>query len=268
MKKNKSGKLILGLGIIILFGIAVIWSLVNKNQKKGDDFKIGILADDGIAIVSISNQRKMINTLKIGTEVKLWVPEGLGWYRSGAMKKILQQENKVSLFDKVLFYNFGFVPDKIVVLKKTDDWKNKFWWQYFWNSGKMILKNEVIDKEISQSSDLLDEIMVRDFAESKVVNEDLKLSMVNMTNMDGLADFMATNFERLGFSVISVSNDVNNGSGCQITYGPKVEETFSWRLLSKIIDCPKKKDLTLNDNEVEFYFDEKFASVIKYPSYK
>jgi hypothetical protein len=132
----------------------------------------------------------------------------------------------------------------------------------------MIFKDEIIKKDIHQSGDLLDEIMVRDFAETKVVNEDIRLSIVNTTNMDGLADFMANNLERLGFSVISVSGETDNKDGCQIIYGPKVEETFSWNLLKGLFDCPKRMDTNLNEGEIELYFDDKFASVIKYPSYK
>lgn len=267
MKKNKLVKLIFGVIILLLIGFGVVFSLTNKEKEKGSDKKIAVLADDGIAIVSISSERKMINTLVISPDVQVWIPEGLGWYRSSAVKKILQQERKINLFDKILFYNLGFVADKTIVLKKIDDWKRKFWWEYFWNSGKMILKEEIIKKDIREEGDLLDEVMVRDFSENKLVNEDIRLSVINTTNNDGLADFMAKNLERLGFSVISVGGGTNN-DGCQIVYGDKVKETFSWKILKELIDCPQKEDLSLNEGEVELYFDEKFASVIKYSSYK
>jgi len=267
MKKNKLVKLVLGTIVLLLIGTGVVFSLVNKSKERGSDEKIAVLADNGMAIVSISSERKMINTLVISPDVQIWIPGGLGWYRSSAVKKILQQEKKTDLFNKLLFYNLGFVADKTVVLKNIDDWKRKFWWQYFWNSGKMILKEEIIKKDIKEEGDLLDEVMIRDFSESKLINEDIRLSIINTTNIDGLADFMANNLERLGFSVISVGGETNN-NGCQIVYGDKVKETFSWKVLKELIDCPQKEDLSLNEGEVELYFDEKFASMIKYPSYK
>jgi len=266
-KKSKLiGLIFLGL-VLLLIGTGVISLLINKNKEKGSDQKIAVLADNGIAIVSISSERKMINTLVINPDVQVWIPGGLGWYRSSAVKKILQQEKKTDLFDKILFYNLGFIADKTLVLKNINDWKGNFWWQYFWNSGKMILKEEVIKKDIREERDLLDEVMVRDFSESKLANEDIRLSVINTTNIDGLADFMASSLERLGFSVISVGGGTNS-DGCQMVYGNKVKETFSWKMLKEVIDCPEKEDLSLNEGEVELYFDEKFASVIKYPSYK
>jgi len=267
MKRNKSVRLILGMIVLLLIGTGVVFSLISKNKERGSDKKIAVLADNGIAIVSISSERKMINTLVINPDVQVWIPGGLGWYRSSAVKKILQQERKIDLFDKLLFYNLGFVADKTVVLKNIGDWKKKFWWEYFWNSGKMILKGEIIKKDVREEGELLDEVMVRDFSETRLANEDIRLSIINTTNIDGLADFMANNLERLGFSVISVGGEINN-NGCQIVYGGKVEDTFSWGVLRELIDCPQKEDLSLNEGEVELYFDEKFASMIKYPSYK
>ena len=267
MKGNK--KIFLGVGVLVILVVLVILSVFNKNKNNGSDLKIGILADDGVAIVSISPQRKMINVLRVDPESQIWIPGGLGWYRNIVVKKILQEEKKTDLMNNVLFYNFGFVPDRIVILKKIDGWKSKFWWQLMLDNNQFLIKEEILKNDTDQSDDFLDEIMVRDFSETKVVNEDLKLSVINLTNEDGLATFMTKRFERLGFSVVSMSND-NGGEikTCQVSYGPKVKETFSWGVISKLINCSKKEDLSLNENEVELYFDDNFSTVIKYPSYK
>jgi len=267
MKKSKV-LILLGLGVLVVVVLLFLFFL-KKNTTSGSDFKIGILADDGVAMVSISSQRKMINVLTIDSEARVWIPGGLGWYRNVAVKKILQQEKKIGLMRDILFYNFGFVPDKIVVLKKVADWRNDFWWQFMVNGNQMLINEEVLKNDVDQSDDFLDEIMVRDFSETKVVSEDLKLSVINLTNQDGLATFMTKRLERLGLEVVSMSND-NGGEikKCQILYGPKVTETFSWGVISKLINCPKNQDLTLNENEVELYFDDNFSTMIKYPSYK
>jgi hypothetical protein len=266
MKKNR--KILFGvLVLIILLGLIIV-SLVYQRDEQGSDFKIGILADNGVGLVSISKERKMINVLKIDPEAKLWIPGGLGWYRNITVKKILQQERKTDLLGDILFYNFGFKADKLLFLKNVEDWKNKLWWKLIFNNNSYLTKEEFLDKDVDKSDDFLDEVMIRDFSETKVVNEDLKLSIINATEIDGLANFMTKRFERLGFSIISVGS--NNGEGigeCMVLYGKGVNKTFSWKLIDKLVSCSKKEDLGLNENEIEIYFDDNFSSMIKYPSY-
>lgn len=265
MRRNK--KLFLFLGLLI-FLVPLVWFLFfRENQELGSDFKIGVLADDGVALVSISKGRKMINVLKIDPEAKLWIPAGLGWYRNIAIKKILQQEKKINLFDDIIFYNFGYKADKLLYLKTIDDWKNVYWWKLIYYNN-FLIKEEMVKKDIDLSEDFLDEVMVRDFAQSKIIEEDLKLSIINITEVGGLANFMTKRFERLGFSVIFVGNDISGEKKkCQILYGKETGSTYSLSLIKKIINCEAKEDYGLNGNEVEIYFDEYFATVIEYPSY-
>lgn len=238
-----------------------------KNNVSRGDYRVGIFADNGIAIVSLSRPRKMINFLKVSPEAKIWIPEGMGWYRSEVVKKIISQENKKKLYDEVLFYNFGFKADKIIFLKNVDNWRSKLWLRIKLNN--LINKNEQLDNDVDIKSDWLDKIMMRDFSESKVFNEDLKLSVINTGKETGLASFIGKNLERMGFSVTSVvSDDDTKTDGCVLLYGDGVEKTYSWNLLKEIFNCNSKKESLLNNNEIELYFDDKFASVIKYSSYK
>lgn len=265
MKKNK--RLLL---ILIIFILLTLVGLIflRKSEDKGSDFKVGVLADDGLALMSISQERKMINILKVDPEVKLWIPGGLGWYRSVVIKKILQQEKKMNLLDDIIFYNFGYRSDKLLYLKKTDDWKNVLWWKLiFYNN--FLTKEELVKKDIDLNDDFLDEVMIRDFAETKVINEDIKLSIINTTEVSGLANFMTKRFERLGFSVISVGNDsTEDKKNCQILHSREASKTYSLLLIKKVINCESKEDVFLNGNEVEIYFDDQFSRVIEYPSYK
>ena len=209
----------------------------------------------------------MINVLKIEPEAKLWIPGGLGWYRNITIKKILQQEKKTNQLGDILFYNFGYKADKLLFLKKVDDWKNVFWWKLIYYNN-FLIKDELVKKDIDMSDDFLDEVMIRDFAETKVINEDIKLSIINMTEVNGLANFMTKRFERLGFSVISVGNDLSGRKdGCQILYGQNTNDTYSLSLIKNIINCEAKQDFGLNKNEVEIYFDDSFSKMIEYPSY-
>lgn len=266
MKRYKTVFILLFLFLLItLFLLAVL-----RNKKnKGDDYKIGVFADDGVALISISKTRNMINFLKVSPEAKIWIPGGMGWYRSGVVKKILTQENRNDLYQDILFYNFGFMADKTVSLKKVDNWRNKFWLRVKLNS--LINKDEIMENDSDTESDWLNEIMLRDFSESKVFDEDLKISITNISKENGLASFVTDNLERLGFSIISVSTGENSDMDeCTILYGDGVEKTYSWDLLKSLFgkNCKMSKDISLNNGEIELYFDDKFASMIKYSSYK
>lgn len=266
MKNNKKIILIL-LVVVFILGLIVFIFLKNK-EIQGSDFKIGILADDGIALVSISKERKMINVLKVDPEAKIWIPGGLSWYRNITLKKILYQEKKVELLSDIIFFNFGYKADKLLYLKKADDWKNIYWWKLaFYNN--FLVKEEVVKKDIDLSDDFLDEVIVRDFAETKVIYEDIKLSIINTTDVTGLAAFMTKRFERLGFSVVSIGNDFSNqNKNCQIRYSKDVSMTYSLFLIKKIItNCETQEDFDLNGNEIEIYFDSSFSRMIEYPSY-
>ena len=242
--------------------------LITKKEKQGSDFKIAILANDGVSLVSISKERKMVNMLKVSPEAKLWIPGGLGWYRNVVIKKILKQENKTDLFEDIVFFNFGFKADKVILAENVDDWKNIYWWKLVFGNN-FLFKDELVKNDIDLSEDFLNEVMIRDFAETRVINEDLKLSIINTTDINGLANFMTKRFERLGFSVILVGNEIGeNNKECQILYGKEAASTYSLSLVKKIINCPTKEDVGLNGNEIEIYFDGRFSEVIHYPSYK
>lgn len=267
MKKNRKKK-ILGLIVLLLLVLMAIIPLFFKKTEKGSDYRIGVMADDGLAIVSISKGRQMINVLKIEPDSQIWIPKGMGWYRGEVIKKILLQEKKEYLFSDILFYNFGFVADKIVSVKKVDDWKSKFWLRLR-QANNYLNKEEWLKGDVDKNDDFLDRVMVRDFSETKLVDEDLKLSVINLSEANGLANFMTKRIERMGFSVISVSSDEEmNLDKCLILYGDEIETTFSWKLVDKLFDCNKTNDSSLNENEIEFYFDDNFSTMIKYPSYK
>jgi hypothetical protein len=274
--KNTSIKIVI-LGLLVL-GLIIFFSFWGGKEKSRNlDYKLGIIAKDGIALVSISNERKMINELNLGGEVDVWIPNGMSWYNNTKVKNILEQEKKLDLAKDMFWYNFGFFPDKVLVLNSVSQWKSDSvliknlgifnWLKYKINYGKMLLKQEKIDGTLGENELFLDEIMVRDFSESRINNEELRLSIFNNTNESGLASFMAKRFEWSGFSVVSTDNNNEKVDKCLIVYGNKTDLNYGWIMVNKIFDCDKKKDETLNENELELYFGDNLASVIKYSSY-
>ena len=106
--KRKWGKLLFLIGLFFLLLIVVIIFFIKNKSIKGEDFKVAILANDGVGLVSLSPERKMINVLKLNKESKIWIPGGLGWYRNESIKGLLIQEKQLGKLDDIFFYNFGF----------------------------------------------------------------------------------------------------------------------------------------------------------------
>ncbi len=280
IKKEKKINFKIFLGMILLLGLMVlvlIGFFKKKDRNENLDYKLGIVANDGLSLVSISNERKMINVLNLGTEVDVWIPQGTSWYNHTKVKDILVKEKKVELANDIFWYNFGFLVDKVLFLDSVDDWRGDSilinnlgfgkWLKYKINYDKMFLKNEQINGSIQEDKLFLDEIMVRDFSESRLNNEELRLSIFNNTSESGLANFMTEKLEWSGFSVVSTDNSDEKIDRCLMVYGDKVEANYGWKMINKIFDCDKKYDQTLNENEIELYFGDDFTSMIQYSTY-
>jgi len=278
MKKQKNFKLIFGVVLLLALAVMILVGFLKKMDKNEKlDYKLGIIANDGITLVSISNERKMINVLNLGAEVDVWIPQGMAWNNNIKIKNILEREKKTDLAKNIFWYNFGFVTDKILFLNSVEDWKENStlidnlgffnWIKYKINYDRMLLKPEKIDGKLTENILFLDGIMMRDFSESRLNNEELRLSIFNNTSESGLANFMTKRLEWSGFSVVSTDNNEEKINKCLMVYGDKVETTYGWKMISEIFDCGKKYDSTLNENELELYFGDNLASMIKYSTY-
>jgi hypothetical protein len=227
--------------------------------------------------VSISKDRKMINVLNLDKETDVWIPGGMSWYKNTRVKNILEQEKKLMIAKDIFWYNFGFFADKVLVLDSINDWKSDFiliknlgpfnWIWYKSNYGKMLLKTEKINGRLNENNNILDEIMIRDFSESKLNNEELRLSIFNSTSQSGMAAFISKRLEWSGFSVILTDNNNEKIDKCLIVYGDKTNLSYGFKMINKIFDCDKKYSENLNENELELYFGDNLASMIKYSSY-
>lgn len=266
--------LIIILVIIVIVGIWFLGS--SKHKGGGSDFKLGIGADDGLALVSISWERRMINILLVDKDREVWIPEGLGWYKSSKVKKLLLLENKWEMFDKVLFYNYGFVTDKTVELERINDWGNNRvlikemglidWIKFKLNSGQMVSKEEKIDNETAEEG--LDEIMIRDFSDSSLVTDETRIRVINQTEEDGLAGFIGNKLEKAGMSVVGIENARGeNVNTCLWSYQKKPGKMTSAVIMRRMLGCEEKEDKNLSESEWELYLGEDWAKMIKYSSY-
>ncbi len=277
-KKNNL-KVLASLAILFLLLLIVLSGLLKEKDKKYKnlDNKIGLIATDGVALLSISNERKMINFLSLEKEVEVWLPGEGVWEKNNKVAKMLLADNKNKMAKDMFWYNFGFFTDKIIFLESVNDWKNDSlllnnlgfieWVKYKISYDKMFLKKEQIRGALTDNEILLGEIMVRDFSESSINNEELRISIFNNTNETGLATFIGKRFEWSGFSVISTDNNNEKVESCLAIYGDKVEESFSWNMIKNIFYCDTRYDQNLNEGELELYFGDNLPSVINYSSY-
>ena len=269
MKKYKYW---LGLvGLVIVFGLGRwVW------QNRRSDYRMGVVADDGLMMVNISFDRGMVNTASLKGEAEVWLPSGFDWYRVDRVKKLLDLEKKEDLAPLIFYYNFGFLPDKILFLDNFLWDKNvilikslgfDFWLRFGYWREQMIFKDEMIEKEISRREWLLSEMMVRDFADNRLLNQDLRISLFNTTDSEGMAEFLGNRLSWAGFSVLGTGNSEEEVPGCKLVIGDKVEKSFGWQSLGGIFDCEIKKDLSLADYEVEIYIGEEWVQMINYSGY-
>ncbi len=274
-EKNLQRKLLLVLAILLVLAVFVFY--VRSDLKKGNnDYKIALVSNNKLEMISISPERKMINVLRVDGNVPVWIPNGPGWYRINQMEKILNRNSKNT--KDLFFYNFGFVPDREIFSENENAWKNASeligdlglvnWISFKFNQDSMLLKDEEIKDDLNKSATVLDELMPRDFSDNRVLNDDLSLSVFNATGESGLANFIGKRLEWAGYSIVSSDSTSDKIDGCAINYGPKSDLNYAFKLLDKVFDCKKNYDDNLNENEAELYFGENYVSMVKYSSYQ
>ncbi len=275
MNRHSLNLLIMWLFLVFLLILVAVFKFNKWNGK--DDFRMGIYTDDKIALLNISPDRKMVNFLEILPEVELWIPQGLSWYRVDKIKGILQEEQKKDLADDILFYNFGFLVDKVVWKKETNFWQNDWnllnhlgiigWINYRLGINNWLVKTEIYQGNVVEDKSIIREWAFRDFADNKIINGEVKLSVINTTNQNGLGTFMANLLEFAGFSVISIDSVFENIDKCKFVYGKEVENSYEFFMIDKIWDCENILDETLDEWNGELYFGEEEVLMLKYSNY-
>jgi hypothetical protein len=274
---NKIGILFIAL-VFVFSTVKLVESKIKNKNLLEDDFKIGVITESGLEMISISENRRMVNVLKVGEDVSLWLPKEGVWKPVGQIKKTITDNKSNQLIKDIFWYNFGFAFNKYAIENEVN-WKNDFWliskmglprWiKYKTNSGQMIVKEEKINSNLEENGELLDEIMPRDFAENKILSEDLRLSVFNATSLSGLANFVGNRLEWCGFTVISAENTSDFNEKCLLVGSQKAGVKIGWKKLGEIFnECKIEYSDKLYEDEAELYFGDSFVSMVKYSSYK
>lgn len=259
--------------LIILIGLFLFF----KRNWKNEDVKVGILTPKGISILSISPGREMVNILNLKSNVMVWVPGGMGWYQSDKIKKICENEKDEKLTKDIFYYNFGFFPDKVAVFENADEWRSlssiKYlgavnWLRYKIFEGEWLFKEENINSDLKNNLEKFEEILPRDFADSKLLNGEIKMSVYNASNEDGLGSFVADRLNWMGFNVVEVENSSQRNDCILMSKDTKNQLTKSYvELLSSLFNCSQTSNNSLLDGEVILYLGQNYASMLKYNNY-
>lgn len=263
--------------IIISLVIILIVFLVIKKGWRSDDFKLGIVTSDRIALLSISPRRGMINLLTVNPEVELWLPGGMGWYQSNRIKKIYDNDKNMELLDNIFYYNFGFIPEKIAFLSEVNDWRDwnlvrylgiVEWLRYLVEQENWLYKTESVNRSLEQEKEGLDEILPRDFADNQLQSGEIKITVVNSAEENGLGSFIADRLNWMGFNVVSVESEGKKTS-CEIMVKSTANSLTKKYvdLLAKMYKCSQVSSTTLLPDEAILYLGQDYASMIKYSSY-
>jgi len=257
--------------LIGLFGGLVRW------KWRDDDFRIGIVTPNDVALLSISPGRGMINLLTVDSEVELWLPGGMGWYQANRIKKIFEKDKNMELIFKTLYYNFGFIPEKIVYLEKVSDWRNwsliKYLGPFDWVRYKIfqenwLYKSEVISRSLSMEKENLDEILPRDFSDNELLSGEVKISVVNASGENGLGSFVADRLNWMGFSVVGVETETDRKE-CQIMSTTTPSEITKKNVdnLAKMFGCSQTSNVAMLPDEAIIYLGQNYAQMLKYSTY-
>ncbi|HOZ80708.1 MAG TPA: hypothetical protein PK370_00610 [Candidatus Woesebacteria bacterium] len=240
----------------LLVGMYLVWN--QKLSQKGD-WIVASLNDQGIEIVSVSLEKKFVSKLVIKGETKVWVPGGYGWYSVDKIKALLEQEKKINLKDKILWFNLGILPDNWV--NNVEDWRKKIWWQ----ENRMVKIEEEITDLSAGNRGTIGELVMRDMSRSHKF-EGIKMSIYNTSNSSGLASIIANNMERLGVLVVDVANKKEDLGDKNCLIKIKNKNNLN-NLIKKVVDECVMEEVNLKEGEIEIYFGDKYAEMINYQSY-
>lgn len=247
------------MGILLAAAVAAgVWRYENIEAV---DVRTVYLGDREVVLETASAKRELLSEIRIAEGVKLWIPEGLGWYEAGKIKKLLEQEKKMDLVPQIMFFNFGFSADRVVTTEDQVGWRVP--------ERKLNRKTETVAGKLADNEEMLNLVMVRDMADSRLLAEDIRVSVYNTGKSPGLAALATKMLERAGLTVVTVDNYPEmEETGCRIRWGVQAaNDPILGQVMGLLGDCRQEAAGDLAAGEVVIYMGERYAQMINYDSY-
>lgn len=266
------------IGVMSVFLVIKVTFIFRNSWDGKTDLRIGMIDDKGIRIVNISPERKMIGILKVDGQASVWIPDGLGWYRSDKVRGILIQENKMDLLHKMFFYNFGFSPDIVWTDVDSENWMENGnlirklgvsnFLVYRKQSRSMVINESVIEDDLDNEYSLLHDIIPRDFSDMRLVSEEARIGVFNSSQENKLAAFLADRLVWSGLNVTTIENSTDKVEGClMISREVSKISSSTVSLIRQVFGCQEKSDLSLDEQQIDLYFGQDYVSMLKYSNY-
>ncbi|MFA6518706.1 MAG: hypothetical protein WCV93_03625 [Candidatus Shapirobacteria bacterium] len=259
--------------LLLIFLVGIGFLRLAWGRADGD-LRIASFGDWGVELVNISIQRRLVSVSRLPADFKLWIPGGYGWYEAGKVGKLLVVAKEGSgLVNKILFFNFGLIPDKIMIGDDPDWWRGKlalanlsnlrWWWNWQVSRGVMLEKNEVM-------AEFTGERMEREYANIDWLSlSNLRWVVVNRSGLSGLATMVAKRLEWAGVLVSGVVNDMETNTNCRVKMINNLTETDEQIVnsINSILGCDLEIIDDENVTEVVVELGKDWGQMLKYNNY-
>lgn len=250
------------IGFVMLLLFAFLWNDFKWDGKS--DLRIGIITDEKVGVLVLSPSRKMINRIETQASTPLLINGGYGWYEASKVKKLLKQEKDTNLAKEIFFYNFGVLVDRI-------EWEDSGFTldnlgilgyiKFRLTEDNFLSNKEILSSDKIKNEELLGEIALRDLADNVILSQDLKISVYNTSSTSGVAAFMGKRLDWMGLTVIETNNATEEKiDNCKVVNGSE----YLIKKLKSFWKCEFVTDDKLSSDQMEIYFGEKFAEMLKY----
>lgn len=253
-------------------GLVGGWWYGFGRKNWNNDIRVVVLGQEELGLLSISFERRMINLVKVSGSTKVWIPGGLSWYPVNRIPKILAQEQKNDLLSQIVFYNFGFLTRESIMTEEVDNWQDELmqsdwrkWLRYKVEAEEMLPKTEELSGEWLENSQI-DELAVRDLADSRLVNEEMRLVVINASSEVGLANFVAQRLTWAGLTVTDIDKGDIFGENCVVKLSERMKQSQGVGVLKQQFGC-RLETIVDDSSEVELYLGDKLAEMLNYSSY-